>query len=94
MHRSDNDRDGSAAPAPEEGQKPADYSKSLYLPQTDFPMRAGLPKKEPELLARWREIGLYQRQREAGRRGRNSSCTTAPPTPMAISISAMRSTRS
>ncbi len=43
-----------------------DYSKSLYLPQTDFPMRAGLPQKEPELLARWREIGLYQRQREAG----------------------------
>ena len=43
-----------------------DYSKSLYLPQTDFPMRAGLPQKEPELLARWREIGLYQRLREAG----------------------------
>jgi isoleucyl-tRNA synthetase len=44
-----------------------DYSKSLYLPQTDFPMRAGLPKKEPELLARWLEIGLYHRLREAGR---------------------------
>ncbi|WP_036264570.1 isoleucine--tRNA ligase [Methylocapsa aurea] len=44
-----------------------DYSKSLYLPQTDFPMRAGLPKKEPELLARWREIELYRRLREAGR---------------------------
>ncbi len=44
-----------------------DYSKSLYLPQTDFPMRAGLPKKEPELLARWREIDLYGRLREAGR---------------------------
>ena len=43
-----------------------DYSKSLYLPQTDFPMRAGLPQKEPELLARWREIELYQRLREAG----------------------------
>jgi isoleucyl-tRNA synthetase len=43
-----------------------DYSKSLYLPQTDFPMRAGLPQKEPELLARWREIGLYQRLRQAG----------------------------
>ncbi|QBR70756.1 isoleucine--tRNA ligase [Beijerinckiaceae bacterium] len=44
-----------------------DYSKSLYLPQTDFPMRAGLPKREPELLARWREIDLYGRLREAGR---------------------------
>ena len=44
-----------------------DYSKTLYLPQTDFPMRAGLPKKEPELLARWREIDLYRRLRKAGR---------------------------
>ena len=46
-------------------QRPADYSKSLYLPQTDFPMRAGLPKKEPEILAYWQEIGLYDRLREA-----------------------------
>jgi isoleucyl-tRNA synthetase len=44
-----------------------DYSKTLYLPQTDFPMRAGLPKKEPELLAYWQEIGLFQRLREVGR---------------------------
>ncbi|VFU10838.1 isoleucine--tRNA ligase [Methylocella tundrae] len=51
----------------EAGQKPADYSKSLYLPQTDFPMRAGLPKKEPELLAYWREIGLYERMRQAAK---------------------------
>ena len=29
-----------------------DYSKTLYLPQTDFPMRAGLPEKEPETVAR------------------------------------------
>ena len=44
-----------------------DYSASLYLPQTEFPMRAGLPKKEPELLARWNEIDLYKKLREAGR---------------------------
>ncbi|MBO6639593.1 MAG: isoleucine--tRNA ligase [Roseitalea sp.] len=46
-----------------------DYSKTLYLPQTNFPMRAGLPKKEPELVARWHEMGLYKRLREdaAGR---------------------------
>ncbi len=43
-----------------------DYSKSLYLPQTAFPMRAGLPKKEPELLARWAEIDLYGKLRAAG----------------------------
>ena len=29
-----------------------DYSKTLYLPETDFPMRAGLPQKEPETVAR------------------------------------------
>ena len=46
---------------------PPDYSKSLFLPRTDFPMRGGLPKKEPELLARWREIDLYRRLHEAGR---------------------------
>jgi isoleucyl-tRNA synthetase len=56
-----------APPDAEPGQKPVDYSKSLYLPRTDFPMRAGLPKKEPELLAYWREIGLYERLREAAR---------------------------
>jgi isoleucyl-tRNA synthetase len=43
--------------------KAADYSATLFLPQTDFPMRAGLPQKEPELLARWQEIGLYERLR-------------------------------
>ncbi|MEA2833111.1 MAG: isoleucyl-tRNA synthetase, partial [Methylobacteriaceae bacterium] len=46
-----------------------DYSATLYLPQTDFPMRAGLPQKEPEILARWQRIGLYDKLREvaAGR---------------------------
>jgi isoleucyl-tRNA synthetase len=36
-----------------------DYSQTLFLPKTDFPMRAGLPQKEPEILARWRREGLY-----------------------------------
>jgi isoleucyl-tRNA synthetase len=42
-----------------------DYSKTLFLPQTEFPMRAGLPQREPEILKRWNEIGLYRRLREA-----------------------------
>ena len=42
-----------------------DYSKTLFLPQTEFPMRAGLPKREPEILKRWNEIGLYGKLREA-----------------------------
>ena len=41
-----------------------DYRDTLFLPNTDFPMRAGLPKKEPEWLAFWNKIGLYERLRE------------------------------
>jgi isoleucyl-tRNA synthetase len=46
-----------------------DYSKTLFLPQTDFPMRAGLPQREPEILKRWNDIGLYEKLRE-GSKGR------------------------
>jgi isoleucyl-tRNA synthetase len=42
-----------------------DYSETLFLPKTDFPMRAGLPQKEPEILAQWGKIGLYRRLRQA-----------------------------
>jgi isoleucyl-tRNA synthetase len=42
-----------------------DYSSTLYLPQTDFPMRAGLPQKEPELVKRWQEMGLYKKLRSS-----------------------------
>jgi len=42
-----------------------DYSATLFLPRTDFPMRAGLPQREPEILARWQALGLYHRLREA-----------------------------
>jgi isoleucyl-tRNA synthetase len=44
-----------------------DYSETLFLPQTQFPMRAGLPQKEPEILARWKELKIYQRLREAAK---------------------------
>jgi len=47
--------------------EPRDYRETLFLPKTDFPMRAGLPKKEPEILARWDKIGLYKRLREAAK---------------------------
>ena len=40
-----------------------DYSSTLNLPKTEFPMRAGLPKKEPEMVARWQEEGLYEKLR-------------------------------
>jgi isoleucyl-tRNA synthetase len=44
-----------------------DYSETLFLPQTDFPMRAGLPQKEPELLKRWQDTDLYRQLRAAAR---------------------------
>ena len=49
--------------------EPFDYSQTLFLPKTDFPMRAGLPKKEPEILKRWDDENLYKKLREdaAGR---------------------------
>ncbi|WP_114285803.1 isoleucine--tRNA ligase [Candidatus Halocynthiibacter alkanivorans] len=40
-----------------------DYKSTLNLPKTDFPMRAGLPKREPEWLARWAKIGVYDKLR-------------------------------
>ena len=41
-----------------------DYNKTINLPKTDFPMRAGLPKREPEMLKRWEEHGPLQRAAE------------------------------
>ena len=41
-----------------------DYKSTLFLPRTDFPMKAGLPKREPEMLERWENLDVYHRQRE------------------------------
>jgi len=41
-----------------------DYRDTVFLPQTDFPMRAGLPQREPDWLARWERIGIYDRLRD------------------------------
>lgn len=42
-----------------------DYAQTLFLPKTDFPMKAGLPQKEPEILARWQAENLYCQLRKA-----------------------------
>jgi len=42
-----------------------DYRETVFLPETDFPMRAGLPKAEPELLKKWEEADLYHAVRKA-----------------------------
>ena len=47
-------------------QRDRDWSATLFLPKTDFPMKAGLPQREPELLERWKRLGLYDRLREEG----------------------------
>ena len=43
-----------------------DYKSTVFLPKTDFPMKAGLPKLEPKLLDRWYAMDLYGRLRQAG----------------------------
>jgi isoleucyl-tRNA synthetase len=42
-----------------------DWRDTVFLPKTDFPMKAGLAQKEPAILERWARIGLYQKLREA-----------------------------
>ncbi|KUG22872.1 isoleucyl-trna synthetase [hydrocarbon metagenome] len=41
-----------------------DYKDTLNLPQTDFPMKANLAQREPEMLRKWEEIGIYKKIRE------------------------------
>jgi isoleucyl-tRNA synthetase len=50
-------------PSPSDSPK-RDYRSTLFLPATDFPMKAGLPEAEPRWLARWEEMGLYAKLRE------------------------------
>jgi isoleucyl-tRNA synthetase len=66
-----------------------DYKDTLNLPKTDFPMRAGLPKREPDWLPAGRRSASTTAC--AKRRGaRPSRCMTALPMPTATSISATR----
>ncbi len=44
-----------------------DWSRTLFLPETEFPMRAGLPQLEPKLLARWAKMDLYSKLRAAAK---------------------------
>ena len=67
-----------------------DYKATLNLPKTDFPMKANLPQREPELLAWWEQERLYEQIQEAGKAGPAISCTMDLPMPTAESISVMR----
>ena len=44
--------------------EPTDYKNTLNLPKTDFPMRAGLPNREPGWLEKWEKIGIYEKLRK------------------------------
>ncbi|MFO7982174.1 MAG: isoleucine--tRNA ligase [Desulfuromonadales bacterium] len=44
-----------------------DYKETLNLPRTDFPMRGNLPKREPEILEKWQQDGLYDQIEEKGK---------------------------
>ena len=41
-----------------------DYTKSVNLPSTEFPMRGNLPQREPEILKQWQELDIYNRLNE------------------------------
>ncbi|UWQ96572.1 isoleucine--tRNA ligase [Rhodobacteraceae bacterium M385] len=58
--------------------EPVDYKATLNLPKTDFPMRAGLPKREPDWLARWEKIGVYDRLRDKAAAAKGTDAARAP----------------
>ena len=71
-------------PAMSDAPDKTDYRSTVFLPKTDFPMKAGLPQKEPQILAKWIEGDLYQqvRAKRAGREkfilhGRNGALRLA-----------------
>src|SRR4051794_9168566 len=53
------------APETPDATTKADYRSTVFLPRTDFPMKAGLPQKEPGIAARWESEGLYRQIRES-----------------------------
>ena len=56
-----------------------DYKATVFLPRTEFPMRGELPKREPEMLKRWEEMGLWQKLRAAGQGRRKFVLHDGPP---------------
>ena len=67
----------------EQSTMPQDYNATINLPKTDFPMRAGLPKREPEMLQRWKELDVYTSCSRRTRASPASPSTTALPSPTA-----------
>ncbi|GGE21433.1 Isoleucyl-tRNA synthetase [Gemmobacter megaterium] len=55
-----------------------DYRSTVFLPETGFPMRAGLPQREPDWLARWEEMGIYDRLRDKAAQAAAAGTPRAP----------------
>jgi isoleucyl-tRNA synthetase len=56
-----------------------DYRDTVFLPTTSFPMRGDLPKREPQILARWKRMNLWQKLREASRGRKKFILHDGPP---------------
>lgn len=71
--------------APKQGAEAAaadqarDWSKTLFLPKTDFPMKAGLPNLEPKLLQRWQDMKLFKQLRKAAKGREKFTLHDGPP---------------
>ena len=77
---------------PDKKAEKTDYRSTLNLPDTPFPMRGDLPKREAGWVKDWDDKGIYKKLRVAAKR--NSFCTTARRMRTARFTSVMRSTRS
>lgn len=71
----------------------SDYKSTLNLPETGFPMRGDLAKREPAMLQRWTTDNLYGAIRAAKKAKKHLSCMMALRTPMATFISVTQLTR-
>nr|MCA8834859.1 class I tRNA ligase family protein [Pseudomonadota bacterium] len=58
---------------PDSPETPPDYKNTLSLPQTDFPMRAGLPVREPEWLKRWDSLAIYDTLRARAQKAKDAN---------------------
>ncbi len=62
-----------------------DYNATINLPKTDFPMRAGLPKREPEMLRNWKKLDVYGELLKKNAGKPRFSPPRRPPSPTATS---------
>ena len=61
-----------------------EYKNTIITPKTSFPMKAGLPAREPGMLKAWEDMDLYNAMLEKNKDLPPSSCMTALPSPTVI----------